>query len=780
VPSIEGYLSALLQTWFDECQSTIKKNEAVVLQNIKNKQAMHSSVFNHKAANNIIQRRSIIQTSEMDLRICLQIISIALVRIAADDIWFGVNFINTQYSDVIKALIDNQSIVRLTKEDQQKTVMEFNAHIMAQCDESISMISDLFYRYKREWDLTDVQVYVVDDIDAVHLKQYVSGITNVVFVIDNKQVMMFGNQIENIQYDALHKLLVHLFNSSPLPNNMLVKDISLLSPLEYQQLIYDWNSTDKAYPKDKTIHELFMEQVERTPDHIALVFEEQRLTYQELNEQSNQLARHIQRHYKSTHLADTLITLCLERSLEMIIAILGVLKAGAAYVPIDPSYPDERIRYLLEDTKSELLLTQTHLVASLQRIINLQQSPQLISLDNQPHQHEDKTNLPLQSQSSDLAYVIYTSGTTGWPKGVMVHHEAFAAFVASFVDMESIKNIVNIPSILSLTNYVFDIFGLEYGLALVSGGRVILSNIFNAKNDFITNGINLIQQTPSVWKQLSDIFSIDELQGTICLLGGESADVSLLRKLKEDMHLDVIIVYGPTETSIWSTSYLYGNNSSNTIIGKPLSNERAYVLDPYNHPVPTGIPGELHIGGAGLARGYLNQPELTKARFIPNPFATDEDKTKGYTRLYKTGDLARWLPDGNLEYLGRNDFQVKIRGYRIELGEIEQAISSYPGIKQSVVLAQERTMAQSTTSYLVAYYVSDALLNHEALEAHVAQRLPEYMVPAAWVRLDTFPLTLNGKLDRKALPNPEFRFKFSSWRNKMRLKRNFALFGKRY
>ncbi|MED7789618.1 non-ribosomal peptide synthetase, partial [Francisella sp. 19X1-34] len=373
----------------------------------------------------------------------------------------------------------------------------------------------------------------------------------------------------------------------------------------------------------------------------------------------------------------------------------------------------------------------------------------LISIDPDQEQsyvydQEDKKNLASQSISTDLAYVIYTSGTTGLPKGVMVEHRSLSYFLQgniSYLDL-------NKYNILSLTEYVFDIFGLEYGLPLITGSSIYLSQIDNI-NEKHLESINMIQQTPSVLSLLVNNAK-DCYKDIFCLVGGERLRGNT-RDLLQENFKKVINCYGPTESTIWSSFGKVDNNVIN--IGKPLDNIKLYILDQQGQPTPIGVIGELYIGGAGLARGYLNRAELTEERFVSNPFATESDIAKGYTRLYKTGDLVRWLEDGNIEYIGRNDDQVKIRGYRIELGEIENQLSAIAGVKQSCVLAKDR----NNNKYLVGYYVSDVeSLTQEEILNQLSKVLPEYMVPSVLVKIDSMPLTVNGKLDRKVLPDPEF------------------------
>ncbi|HKX86723.1 MAG TPA: amino acid adenylation domain-containing protein [Flavobacterium sp.] len=539
--------------------------------------------------------------------------------------------------------------------------------------------------------------------------------------------------------------------------NKYYSELSLLDTKEYNQIIHDWNATEKEYLKNKTIHELFEEQAFKTPDVIALAHESQMLSYKELNEKSNQLACFIRAQYKiktnQTLKPDTLIALYLDRGLELVIGILAVLKAGGAYVPMDPTYPQERIDYLLDDSKAELILSQRHLKNN-----SMAQLPDdkviYIDIKEKLYEENNSENLPENCKSSDLAYVIYTSGTTGKPKGVMVEHKAFSQFIYNFNDR--LKETINLTqaNVLSLTNYVFDIFGLEYALPLITGNRITLSTIDKVTEEEVLNH-QIIQQTPGTIFHLADKYP-DKLANAVCLVGGEALSPAIAKKIIPAFK-KVINVYGPAETVIWSSSFEV-KDVNKPYIGTPLFNEKMYVLDSCNNPVTVGVIGELYIGGAGLSRGYLNRAELTEERFIPNPFATQEDMANDYGRLYKTGDLVRWLPDGNLEYIGRNDDQVKIHGYRIELGEIENALAQLEGIQKACVLAKEKKTAEGSYKYLVGYYVQDNNnneINETILLKELSKILPEYMIPSVLVAMESFPLTINGKLDKRALPDTE-------------------------
>ncbi|WP_032730196.1 non-ribosomal peptide synthetase, partial [Francisella tularensis] len=511
-------------------------------------------------------------------------------------------------------------------------------------------------------------------------------------------------------------------------------------------LIQVVNQTQRVFPQDKAIHQLFEEQVTKTPDNIAVVFEDKQLTYKELNQISNQLARCIKDKYKSITnkdlQPDTLIALYLDRSLEMIISILAVLKTGAAYVPISPEFPIDRTKYILDDTNASILLSQVHLTDKLNQVT---QNIEIIATDDsQEFQNYDKHNLSNNLKPNNLAYVIYTSGTTGKPKGVMIEHISVINTVSNIFDIyDSNESKINIGFYAS---YIFDVSVSEIFSTILYGNILHIynestrldSNILS--NYLIDNSIDYTFLPPIVLSTLTIEKVYPSLKGII--VAGEPCNLKTALFWKDKVNL--YNYYGPTETAIYAAGKRIDETKVNNI-GKPISNTQLYILDNNLLPSPIGVPGELYIGGVGLARGYLNLPELTKERFINNPFASQDDIDKGCTRLYKTGDICKWLANGEIEYVGRNDFQVKLRGFRIELGEIENVLSAIDNIKQSCVLVSNET--------LVAYYVADTEIDESVIKNHLAKKLPEYMIPSFYMKLESFPLTINGKLDRRALPD---------------------------
>ena len=434
----------------------------------------------------------------------------------------------------------------------------------------------------------------------------------------------------------------------------------------------------------------------------------------------------------------------------MIIAILATLKAGGAYVPIDPEYPDERIAYILEDTNTSLLLTQSHLKDKLEDILieHKNTKTQVLPIDEYNYQKEDDKELDLMSKANNLAYVIYTSGTTGRPKGVMLEH---AGVVNRITYMIEKSNIVSKDYYIFKTNYIFDVSVSDIFTHLFIGAKINIANeIFSLdelKDKLKNSSYSSIHLVPSQFLLLKQ--SIRESNLDRIYFSGESLTKDIIDSLDNK---DIYNYYGPTETGE-ITLYQPKNTNDTNKIGSIFANTKLYILDKDLNPVPKGIIGELYIAGAGVARGYLNQEALTNERFLPNIFASDSDKTNGYDRIYKTGDIVRLLEDNNIEYIGRNDFQVKIRGYRIELGEIENILSSYEDITQTVVLAKEH----NNNKHLVAYYTGNSEINNEELSSYLSKELPDYMIPSVFVHMDVFKLTLNGKLDTKALPDPEFK-----------------------
>jgi amino acid adenylation domain-containing protein len=560
--------------------------------------------------------------------------------------------------------------------------------------------------------------------------------------------IMLEYNTDIFEAESITRMLKHfqtLLESVVADPDQRLSDVPLLTDKEQHQLLVEWNDTQADYTQDKCIHQLFEEQVAKTPDAVAVVFEDQQLTYRQLNERSNQLA-----HYLRSIGAgpEALVGICLERSIEMIVGLLGILKTGGTYVPLDPTHPKDRLACILEDAQVSVLLTQLRLSEDLP-----EHEAYLICMDTiwKTITNKSKININNLVSVDNTAYVTYTSGSTGKPKGVQILHRAVNNFLNS---MRKQPGLTDHDILLSVTTLSFDIVGLELFLPLTVGAVVVL-----VSDDVVVDGTRLLAQltnsnttvmqaTPATWQLLIESgWSGSQYLRVLC--GGEAFPRRLASQLIERVS-DLWNMYGPTETTIWSAIYQVEVGDRPVPIGCPIVNTQIYLLDTHLNPVPIGVPGELHIGGVGLARGYLRLPDLTAEKFIPNPFNSE---TPG-ARLYKTGDTARYLPDGNIEFINRIDRQVKIRGFRIELGEIEMMLVQHPAVNQVVVTVRKYLSENKT---LVAYIVSNHKLapTTSELRRFLAEKLPDYMIPSAFIVLDVLPLTPNGKVDFCALPAPE-------------------------
>ncbi|MBE7527122.1 MAG: amino acid adenylation domain-containing protein [Burkholderiales bacterium] len=524
--------------------------------------------------------------------------------------------------------------------------------------------------------------------------------------------------------------------------------LNYLSHEERQQLLLDWNATEVLYTQDRCIHQLFEEQVEKNPDAVAVIFGERQLTYGQLNAKANQLAHYLRAQEVGP---EVLVGICVERSLEMVAGILAILKAGGAYVPIDPKAPQERIADVLSNARPALVLTQEKLREQLPSAI------QLFNLDSEWSQIAQERTDPVTSAVTpdNLAYVLHTSGSTGKPKGVAVTHRNVVNSTQARLDYYQQP----IDSFLLLSSVIFDssIVGL-FG-TLSQGGRLVfpqddaLLDVSYLTRLITDYKVSHLLAVPSLYKAILRQIATGHADTSLeaVLIAGETCYPDLV-KLHDQLlpQTELFNEYGPTEATVWSSVHQIQQEAiQHTVsIGRPIANTQIYLLDAYQNPVPVGVPGELYIGGIGLARGYLNRSNLTAERFIPNPFSKQLGE-----RLYRTGDLARYRADGNIEYLGRTDHQVKIRGFRIELGEIEAALLQHEQIKEAVAIVREDNPGDKR---LVAYVVDHAsTLDIETIRSYLKTHLPDYMIPAAFVFLDNLPLNSNGKLDRKALPIPD-------------------------
>ena len=526
-----------------------------------------------------------------------------------------------------------------------------------------------------------------------------------------------------------------------------VENIQLLTAAEKNKLLVSFNNTQVDYPVDKSMVDLFEEQVRKTPDNIAVVFGTEQLTYREFNERSNQLA-HLLRSKGVKE--ETLVPLFIERSLEMMVGIYGILKAGAAYVPVDPEYPEERVRYILEDTKGTVVVASQVSKSRLKNVENIV----VVQLDNTWSETKGYPSVNITGivKPHHLVYVIYTSGSTGKPKGVMIEHRALIDHCYGVIKSAGLKKCASFAIFAPL---VFDAgHSMFHSAFLIGSSAHILSNKMLTDSEALSiyinkNAIDCIKIVPSLWLTYAESGNLI-LSRRVMIFGGEGFTVSVLdRLIKSRYDGDVYNHYGPTEATIGKTIHKVDlkKQYQNIPIGKPFSNTKLYITDHAYRLVPVGVAGELLIGGEGLARGYLNLPELTEQRFIHDPFISDTD-----AKVYKTGDQVRWLPDGNVEYVGRIDEQVKIRGFRIEISEIEGVIQQSDLVQQGVVVAKQDSIGSKR---LIAYIVPKSVFTRETMVNYLRSRLPEYMIPVLWVSLESLPLTINGKIDKKMLPDPD-------------------------
>jgi len=524
-----------------------------------------------------------------------------------------------------------------------------------------------------------------------------------------------------------------------------VSELPLMSEEEERRIVAEWNATGVEYEAEGSLHELFEEQVEKTPEAIAVSYEEEQVSYAELNRRANQLGGYLR---KMGVGPEVRVGICVERSVELVVGILGVLKAGGAYVPLDPEYPQQRLAFMLEDSQVAVLLTTEELEQKLPS-----SWVQVVCMDRDEEGIGCESGSPLPHlgvSSQNTAYVIYTSGSTGQPKGVMVTHSGMSNYLRWAVTAYRGEEVMRAP-VHSSTG--FDLTVTSLFAPLLSGGTVLLVAEDRAdvalSTAFNTEEFNLIKVTPAHLDLLASSIAGDQLaQARTLIVGGEALQAESLSMWRTHApNTKIVNEYGPTETVVGCSAYEIGSlqMSGSVPIGRPVANTQIYILDENLRAVPVGVAGELYIGGVQVARGYLNRPDLTAERFIPDGYGSREGG-----RLYKTGDLGRYLEDGNIEYLGRGDDQVKVRGYRIELGEIEAQLREHREIKEAVVMAREDTPGDKR---LVAYVtgVDEKGPNVEELRGHLKAKLPEYMVPSVFVVLESIPLTANGKVDRKAL-----------------------------
>ena len=556
------------------------------------------------------------------------------------------------------------------------------------------------------------------------------------FTIEYKTDLFKRNTIEGF-YNHYINLLREIQNNP----DIAIKDISVFSKTEKEQLLYGFNDTKMDYSSDKTISELFEKQVEKTPDTTALIFGDISFTYSELNEKANQLAHYL----RSDGIKNgNIVGIMLNRSPELIISMLAILKSGAAYLPIDPTYPENRINYIISDSNIDTLITSNNLNNEFIEVDNTI-TADLTNTDifsNNNTENLSNINIP-----EDTAYVIYTSGSTGNPKGVSISHKNVNNFIATVS-----RKINFVGNIISVTTFCFDIFVLESLLPLQIGQTVVLASDEDQNSPQKLNtlcmkyNVSMLQTTPSKMSLLLYDTSLEFIKNLkVVMVGGEPFPSNLLELLKSITTAKIYNMYGPTETTVWSTIKELSNTDTITI-GKPIGNTQVYILDSDNNLVPIGVPGSLYIGGDGVSKGYLHKPELTSEKFINNPFIDNDI-------IYNTGDIARWTTDGEIICLGRSDSQVKLRGLRIELEEIENNIEDFPDISKAIVCIKTDSFGRQ---FICAYYTATTKVSVPKLRAFLNNYLPSYMIPSYYSQLSNFTYTPNGKIDRKKLPEPVF------------------------
>ncbi len=577
---------------------------------------------------------------------------------------------------------------------------------------------------------------------SYEFKNRISKFDITLSAIETKEKIIF-----NLEYctklfkrETLERLSKHYVNIlKEVVSNIEIKlsEIEMLSKEEKKQLLYDFNATNVKYPEDKTIYELFEEQVKNTPNNIAIICEENKLTYRELNDKANKLARVLR---ECGVKANSVVGIMLERSLDMIVGIIGILKAGGAYLPIELEYPKDRIEYMIQDSKVDILLTRHKLLKK------ITYSGKVLDIDDEKINSQSEENLKKVNTSQDLAYIIYTSGSTGKPKGVMIEHKS----VTTMLQWRRKEYKLNsVDSVLQLFSYAFDGFVTSFYTPIISGAKVVIlsdieaKDVFVIKDKILTHNITHFITVPSMCLAIMDSLTTEEAKSLrIITLAGENLTSKVVEKCKSvNKEIEIVNEYGPTENSVVTTIMRNVDANKKITIGKPRDNTRIFIVDKNNKVQPIGVAGELCISGDGIARGYLNKPDLTREKFILNPFDPN-------IRMYKTGDLARWLSDGNIEFLGRIDHQVKIRGFRIELGEIESQLLKNKKVRETVVISRED---KNNNKYICAYIVGDNEINTQELRGYLSKELPEYMIPSYFVQLEKIPVTPNGKVDIRAL-----------------------------
>jgi amino acid adenylation domain-containing protein len=692
-----------------------------------------------------LQRYQIVLTEQVETALLLKIFAAYCARLSPElefDVGLQIEIIDRDDEPLVV-----QTPIRI-KTQESDSFNQFKARLEADLNRDLA--TDAAPQF------IPVAISILDNPAQLKSQQLTAAMTFVAYADDSQPELIHTGALTELDSAAIVRQLQSFIPACSSQPEQLLARLPLISTAEQQQLLVDWNQTTTPVPTDVCIHHLFEQQVTRTPNDIAVAYKSKHLTYQELNTRANQLA-----HYLLIQgvKPDTLVGLQMERSIEMIVGLLAIHKAGGAYLPLDPDFPADRLALMIEDSQAPIILTQQRLIPHLAisadvRVIAIDTSWSGIA-------QQPTTNPQTDVKPENLAYIIYTSGSTGKPKGVMVEHRNAVNF---FTGMD--ERIDANPGVwLAVTSLSFDISVLEIFWTLTRGFKVV---IYNAKKQLEPDSsiaglidrhqVTHLQCTPSMAGLLIADPNTAKAIGQIqtMMVGGEALTEILALQLQQIVKGQVHNMYGPTETTIWSTTHALTAVEGVVPLGRPIANTQLYILDKLQQPVPIGIAGELLIGGKGVTRGYLNRPDLTSERFIPNPFSDDPLVGGAFpvgNRLYRTGDSVRYRADGNLEFLGRIDFQVKIRGYRIELGEIETILGRHETIREVAIIVREDVPGDKR---IVAYFIAQPgqQPTTATLRNHLRAQLPEYMVPANFVQLQAFPLTPNQKVDRKAFPAP--------------------------
>ena len=684
-----------------------------------------------------LQRYPIALTEQVETESLIAIFAAYCARLSPE-LEFDVG-LQIESSDRNNQLLIAQTPIRIqTQEDE--SFKQFKSRLETDLDRDLS--TDAAPQF------IPVAIAILENPAQLPSGQLTASMTLVAYADGSPPELIHTGALTQTDSDAIIRQLqsfIPACNSQP---EQPLARVPLISTAEQHQLLVDWNQTTTTVPTDVCIHQLFEQQVARTPSKIAVAYKSKQLIYQELNRRANQLAHYLIRQGVKP---DTLVGIQMERSIELVVGLVAIHKAGGAYLPLDPDFPPDRLALMIEDSQAPIILTQQRLIGNL----TISAGVQVMAIDTSWGEiaQQPTSNPQTEVKPEHLAYIIYTSGSTGKPKGVMVEHRNVVNF---FTGMDA--RIGDTPGVwLAVTSLSFDISVLEIFWTLTRGFKVV---VYNAKKqlepDHSLAGlidrhqVTHLQCTPSMAGLLiADPMTCKAIgQIQTMMVGGEALTEILAVQLQQIVQGQVHNMYGPTETTIWSTTHALKAVEGVVPLGRPISNTQLYILDKLHQPVPVGIAGELLIGGKGVTRGYLNRPDLTKERFIPNPFSNDLTDI-----LYRTGDSVRYRADGNLEFMGRIDFQVKIRGYRIELGEIETILGRHQTIREVAIIVREDIPGDKR---IVAYFIAQPgqQPTTATLRTHLRAQLPEYMVPANFVQLQAFPLTPNKKVDRKAFPAP--------------------------